>query len=107
MQNVISIERVNHPLFGEIERAITEDGKVWYKGKDVASALGYKSPHFAIKNLKDTLKVMTEYRTGLGYTARRPLSYIGREGIKALIVKRTALEIKQRFQESLRQIDLI
>ena len=107
MNNVISKERVNHPLFGEIDRVITEDGKIWYKGKDVASALGYKTPNTAIKYLKDSLKVMTEYRTGLGYTAQRPYTYIGKEGIKALIIKRTSQDVKKRVQESIRQIELI
>lgn len=107
MENVIRVERVWHPLFGDIDRAITKDGKEWYKGKDVATALGYKSPHFTIKSLKDTLMIMTEYRTGLGYIARRPFAYIGKEGIKALIIKRTSLDIKKRIQECASQIDLI
>lgn len=107
MNNEISKERVNHPLFGEIERVITKDGKVWYKGKDVATALGYKTPNTAIKFLNDSLKVMTEYRTGLGYTAKRPYTYIGKEGIKALIIKRATQDVKKRMQESIRQIELI
>lgn len=107
MDNVISKERVTHPLFGEIERIITEDGKYWYKGKAVASALGYKSPNYAIKNLKDTLKVKEEFRTGLGYTAQRPYTYIGNEGIKTLIVKRTMHDVKKRLQEAFRQISII
>lgn len=107
MDNVICKERVTHPLFGEIKRVVTEDGKNWYKGKDVASALGYKSPNYAIKNLKDILKVKEDFRTGLGYTAQRPYTYIGKEGIKTLIVKRTICDIKKRVQESLCQITLI
>lgn len=107
MNNVISKERVSHPLFGEIDSVITEDGKVWYKGKDVATALGYKTPSTAIKFLKDSLSVMTEYRTGLGYTAKRPYTYIGKEGIKALIIKRATQDVKKRMQESIRQIELI
>lgn len=47
MDNVISRERVSHPLFGEIDRVVTEDGKVWYKGIEVALALGFKSPQLS------------------------------------------------------------
>lgn len=107
MDNVISKEIVTHPLFGMIERIITEDGKYWYKGKDVASALGYKSPNYAIKNLKDTLTVKEEFRTGLGYTAHRPYTYIGKEGIKTLIVKRTMYDVKKRLNEAFHLISLI
>lgn len=107
MDNVIRKERVIHPLFGEIERIVTEDGKNWYEGKNIASALGYKSPNYAIKNLKDILKVKEEYRTGLGYTAQRPYTYIGKEGVKTLIVKCTICDIKKRVQEALCQIALI
>ena len=107
MEHVKSTEIVNHPLFGEIERITTEDGKTWYKGKDVALALGYKSPHVAIKYLKDTLKVEKEYRTGLGYIARRPYTYIGKEAIKTLLVKRLTLDVKNRVKECINQIDLV
>lgn len=107
MKQVIGIETVNHPLFGEIERATTEDGKIWYKGKDVALALGYKSPHVAIKYLNDTLKIEKEYRTGLGYIAHRSYSYIGQEAIKTLLVKRLTLDVKKRVKECISQIDLV
>ena len=107
MEDNITIVKVNHPLFGEIDSISTDDGKVWYKGKEVALALGYKSYSAVIKNLKDSMKVFVEYQTPLGYTAHRPVLFLGKNAIKALIQKRTAHDIASRIKESVRQIELI
>src|SRR5574344_786192 len=105
MDNVISRERVSHPLFGEIDRVVTEDGKVWYKGIEVALALSSKSPP-PFRTLQDVLMVMTDVRSGLGYIVHRPIAYVGHDSIKQLIIKRTSLDLKKRVQECAKQIDL-
>lgn len=42
-----NIKIFENPQFGEI-RTITQDGKPWFVGKDVAELLGYVKPQNAI-----------------------------------------------------------
>ena len=105
-ENIASV-RVNHPLFGEIDSITTDDGKVWYRGRNVASALGYKDTSRALSKLNGVLNVMTDFRMPNGVVFKRPVSYIGKEAITILILRRTTSDINKCWQECIRKIELI
>lgn len=75
----------NHPQFGEL-RTVEIDGVVWFVGKDVAAALGYKKPENAIANhVSDEDKTSTLIQ-GSGSNYKSKATIINESGLYSLIL---------------------
>ena len=85
----------NNSEFGEIRTAL-KDNDVWFCGRDVATALGYKKPENAIRDrvrVKDTLKLGILTNGG-----KQDALFINESGLYRLIFG-SKLESAERFQD--------
>lgn len=90
-----NVKVFNNSEFGEI-RTISKNGTVWFCGRDIASALGYKQPETSVRDRvreKDTEKFRT--LTNKGY---QTIVYVNESGLYRLIFG-SKLESAERFQD--------
>lgn len=92
MENKLQI--FSSEQFGEI-RSIVIDGEIWFVGKDVAQALGYKRERDAIKDHVDDEDKLTRQITASGQ--RREMTLINESGLYSLVFL-SQLESAKKFK---------
>ena len=88
------IRRFQHEQFGEITTITDENGKVWFKASEIASALGYTNPQKAVRDHgKGVNETFMPSSKGLQMT-----KLIGESDIYRLVM-RSKLPYAERFQD--------
>lgn len=86
MNNQPKFEVFAHPKFGKIATAISEDGEVLFKAKDVATILGYTNPAKAIRDhCEGVNELFTPYENQHGKVTMTPTKFIPEADVYALI----------------------
>lgn len=86
----------NHPKFGEIRTAVSENGNVLFCATDVASSLGYKSPKDAVlTHCKTGKSVYCPHANGIGGVN---IKFINESDVYRLIMK-SELPSAEEFQD--------
>lgn len=89
-----NIKIFNNPEFGDIRTGLI-NGEVWFVGKDVAEALGYRNPQKALRDHVDDEDKLTE-RIVLSGQGREAI-LISESGVYALIFS-SKLDSAKRFK---------
>ena len=94
-----AIQVFNHPQFGSINTVETENGKVLFKGNDVAKALGYSDAPQAVRiHCKGVVVLTTPSENQHGTAVMLPTKYITEADVYRLVM-RSKLPEAERFQD--------
>ena len=86
MDNQPKFEIFAHPKFGQIATAVSEEGEILFKAKDVAVALGYSDPAKAVRMHCEGVAVLsTPTENQYGTIVMQPTKYIPEPDVYALI----------------------
>ena len=95
----MKMELFQHPQFGEIHTAVSEDGKPLFKANDIANALGYSQPKVAVSKLCKGVTVLeTPTENQYGTVVMQPIRYIKEADVYRLVM-RSKLPEAERFQD--------
>ena len=94
-----AIQVFNHPQFGNINTVETENGKVLFKGNDVAKALGYSDAPQAVRiHCKGVVVLTTPSENQYGTVVMLPTKYITEADVYRLVM-RSKLPEAEKFQD--------
>lgn len=94
-----AIQVFNHPQFGSINTVETENGKVLFKGNDVAKALGYSDAPQAVRiHCKGVVVLTTPSENQYGTVVMLPTKYITEADVYRLVM-RSKLPEAEKFQD--------
>ena len=95
----MKMELFQHPQFGEIHTAVSENGKPLFKANDIANALGYAQPKVAVSKLCKGVTVLeTPVENQYGTVVMQPIRYIKEADVYRLVM-RSKLPEAERFQD--------
>lgn len=94
-----AIQVFSHPQFGSINTVETENGKVLFKGNDVARALGYSDAPQAVRmHCKGVVVLTTPSENQYGTVVMLPTKYIPEADVYRLVM-RSKLPEAEKFQD--------